>query len=128
MGKMDRLSELPDHITHHILSLLPTIDAVRMSLVSKRWIDMWYSLPVVEFSDSAVFGNYDSDQLCRFVSSCLKLQKNDLLNATDNVISKFKLVTRYYWSYWLDLVAKSNIKVLDISIFSGLKAITASLL
>ena len=36
----DRLSDLPDLIIHHIFSFLPTIDAVRMNTLSKRWIHL----------------------------------------------------------------------------------------
>ena len=36
----DRISELPDGIILHILSYLPTLIAVQMSLLSKRWRHM----------------------------------------------------------------------------------------
>lgn len=34
---IDRLSALPDAVIHHILSFIPTIDGVQMSLFSKHW-------------------------------------------------------------------------------------------
>ncbi|EXB55876.1 Putative F-box/FBD/LRR-repeat protein [Morus notabilis] len=42
---VDRISRLADPVIHRILSLIPTIDADRMSLLSKRWRRMWYSVP-----------------------------------------------------------------------------------
>ena len=41
---MDYISELPDHIIHHILDLVRCPkDAVRTSTLSKRWRKLWYS-------------------------------------------------------------------------------------
>ncbi|XP_076941876.1 putative F-box/LRR-repeat protein At3g58880 [Bidens hawaiensis] len=49
---MDRISELPDFIAHHILSFLnsPT-ELVRMSVLSKTWLHLTASFPVLYFSD-----------------------------------------------------------------------------
>ena len=46
----DRFSELPDALVQKILSLVPTIDAVRMSFLSKHWRNVWHSLPVLDLS------------------------------------------------------------------------------
>ncbi|KAL3621070.1 hypothetical protein CASFOL_035982 [Castilleja foliolosa] len=47
----DRLSQLPQPILHHILSLLPQKDAVRTCLLSKSWRNLWHSRFKVEFND-----------------------------------------------------------------------------
>lgn len=116
---VDRLSELPDNVIHYILSLVSTVDVVRMSILSKRWQRMWYSLPVLCFSDSDDFGKSKSQKLCKFVGKCFTLRKNDLLNVTDTTITKVMLSTTYSWSRtcsWLRLVAKSNVKELDLDL------------
>ncbi|XP_004244670.1 F-box/LRR-repeat protein 25-like [Solanum lycopersicum] len=48
MAKEDRLSDLPDSILIHILSMLRegSIRIVRTSLLSKRWQFLWMSVPV----------------------------------------------------------------------------------
>ncbi|GMN40410.1 hypothetical protein TIFTF001_009633 [Ficus carica] len=95
-AKVDRLSELPDNVIHYFLSLVPTVDAVQMSILSKRW---------------------RSQKPCKFVGKCFTLRKNNLLNVTDTTITKVKLWTAYSWSRtcsWLRLVAKSNRKELDL--------------
>ncbi|OMO89941.1 hypothetical protein CCACVL1_07561 [Corchorus capsularis] len=46
----DRISQLPDELLHHILSFLDTIYAVQMSVLSKRWVSLWRSLPFLHFS------------------------------------------------------------------------------
>ncbi|KAE9461825.1 hypothetical protein C3L33_06300, partial [Rhododendron williamsianum] len=52
---VDPISELPDSILVHILSLLGIEDAVRTQVLSKRWRFLWTFLP------SLVFYYYESD-------------------------------------------------------------------
>ncbi|KAI7753608.1 hypothetical protein M8C21_000669, partial [Ambrosia artemisiifolia] len=53
---MDRISELPESIVHHILSSLNTLDRscstelVRMSVLSKTWFHLTASFPVLYFN------------------------------------------------------------------------------
>ncbi|KAG5589292.1 hypothetical protein H5410_039806 [Solanum commersonii] len=73
----DRLSDLPDSILIHILSMLceDTEDSkkvVRTSVLSKRWQFLWMSVPVsleIEFPDH-IFG--PPDPLQRTECTCLK--------------------------------------------------------
>ncbi|XP_057773777.1 putative F-box protein At2g39415 [Salvia miltiorrhiza] len=49
---LDRLSELPDSLILSILSLLSsTRDVVRTTILSKRWKDLWTTVPCLEFED-----------------------------------------------------------------------------
>lgn len=43
------LSELPDHVLLHIISFLPTKEAIRTSILSKRWEYIWTSIPKLYF-------------------------------------------------------------------------------
>lgn len=45
----DRVSKLPDHILVKILSCLPTIDSVRTSVLSKRWVPLWTQITSLHF-------------------------------------------------------------------------------
>ncbi|KAK2457353.1 FBD-associated F-box protein [Trifolium repens] len=45
----DRLSSLPKIILHCILSKLPENDAVRTSVLSKAWLDTYYTFPILTF-------------------------------------------------------------------------------
>ncbi|XP_009782508.1 F-box/LRR-repeat protein At3g03360-like [Nicotiana sylvestris] len=54
----DRISELPEHILHHILCLLRwPKDIVRTSILSKKWKVIWESLTSVDF-DQRRFQNH----------------------------------------------------------------------
>ncbi|KAL1344739.1 hypothetical protein HN51_018589 [Arachis hypogaea] len=44
-GNEDRLSDLPDCVLIHLLEFLTTKDAVRTTLLSKRWKDLWKRVP-----------------------------------------------------------------------------------
>ncbi|KAK3125302.1 hypothetical protein QOZ80_7BG0602940 [Eleusine coracana subsp. coracana] len=47
----DRISDLPDHLLLNILELLPIAEAVRTSMLSRRWRHVWTRLPLLEFAD-----------------------------------------------------------------------------
>ncbi|KAJ1691976.1 hypothetical protein LUZ63_016131 [Rhynchospora breviuscula] len=46
---IDRISLLPDHVLHHILSFLPLKQAGRTSILSPRWRHVWASLQRLTF-------------------------------------------------------------------------------
>ncbi|KDO41805.1 hypothetical protein CISIN_1g0463801mg, partial [Citrus sinensis] len=60
MEAIDRISFLPDDLTHHIMSLLPMKDIARTSILSKRWMSHWLCFPVQEFDESWFKGRRES--------------------------------------------------------------------
>jgi len=74
---VDRISSLPDELLSYILSFLPTKLAFTTTLLSKRWIPLCYSLPVLAF-DYEVDKKYETKQdyetfdcFCRFVDTLM---------------------------------------------------------
>ncbi|XP_057434680.1 FBD-associated F-box protein At5g56370-like [Lotus japonicus] len=57
MKMEDGISTLPDALLCHILSFLTTKEAVATSVLSKRWIPLWRSVPTLHFKDA----NYHTD-------------------------------------------------------------------
>jgi len=50
----DRISALPIHIVHHILSFLPLDDAMMMTFLSRVWRDVWIGIPILNL-DKTLF-------------------------------------------------------------------------
>ncbi|KAJ7946263.1 F-box/FBD/LRR-repeat protein family [Quillaja saponaria] len=48
----DRIGNFPDEILQHILTLLPTRDAVRTSVLLKRWQYLWMSVTNIDISET----------------------------------------------------------------------------
>ncbi|KAL5573457.1 hypothetical protein UlMin_023054 [Ulmus minor] len=115
LAAKDRISRLPDDIIHHILSSFTTIEVVKLSILSKRWNYLSNSVPFLDFSVGI-------KKFCVRVNRCLKRREDDLLNATNTPISRFKLVRKCYARNiyivrCLNFVAQSgNLKELDLDI------------
>ncbi|CAH1438073.1 unnamed protein product [Lactuca virosa] len=62
----DRLSLLPDALLIYILSFVDTKLAVQSSILSKRWVNLWTLLPVLNF-DSSFFQEEQRYTLDNFV-------------------------------------------------------------
>jgi len=105
----DMISSLPNVIIGHILSFLPTKDALCTCILSKSWRELWRSLSNFDFDDRTskskiIFGNF----MDRFFY---------LHNSRENSITKFRL--RVHGNYpssrlsqWIDAAIKDNIEEL----------------
>ncbi|GAB4840207.1 hypothetical protein Ancab_020972 [Ancistrocladus abbreviatus] len=61
----DLLSDLPLSIVESILQLLPIRDAVKTSILSRRWRYRWASVPQLVFDDKCVNSSVDKAELFR---------------------------------------------------------------
>jgi hypothetical protein len=73
----DMISTLPDAVICHILSFLLTKQSVATSVLSKRWTDLWRSVPVLDFRDVKLDGRETYFRFNEFVYSVL-LSRNPI--------------------------------------------------
>ena len=73
------LDNLPEEILRHILSLLPTIDAIRTSMLSKRWENLWTCIPNLDFQQRL---HYDRPLFLNFVERVLLLHVSNIKKFT----------------------------------------------
>lgn len=60
-GHEDRISDLPDAVLHHILFLLPIRSIAQASILSKRWRQIWYTFPDLDFTSIGVLADAPSN-------------------------------------------------------------------
>ncbi|KAJ3690763.1 hypothetical protein LUZ61_019927 [Rhynchospora tenuis] len=102
MTGTDRISELHDSIITHILSYLPTKEAVQTQRLSKRWRNVWAFVPVLDFDN----GNFSSDDIFLFRPYTAYVQAKfvefiDAVLASRQVqlVDRFSLVWEYQANY-----------------------------
>ncbi|KAM6570491.1 hypothetical protein CsatB_018476 [Cannabis sativa] len=119
----DRISKLPDDLIVHILSFLPTVDAVSTSFLSNRWKLIWYSVPNLSFSITTVNYKSSEDQrkFCNYIDSCLKQRKRGMNFIGDSLLTSFKLQMDCYerskddhLDEWLDFAVENKVKELNL--------------
>ncbi|XP_027060795.1 F-box/LRR-repeat protein At4g14103-like [Coffea arabica] len=74
--KADRISNPPENILSHILSLLPTKDAVRTSVLSTEWVYRWTSIYNISFDDN----------LCNFEACNNKAKRGRFMSFVERVL------------------------------------------
>lgn len=102
----DRISQLPDVLIHDILSHFPTKDAVRTSVLSTRWRNLWQRVVRLDL-ESCHFQNFS--EFVSFTDRFFNYHR-------DSLISKVCLIICHNLSItpWIDLVTARGIQHLDI--------------
>ncbi|KAH9620334.1 hypothetical protein KSS87_007849 [Heliosperma pusillum] len=69
LNSMDRLSDLPDSIIHHIISFLGTQEACRTTILAKRWVHIWPTGLILDFRPQFFVPKIDGVSLAEFFKS-----------------------------------------------------------
>ncbi|KAL5547375.1 hypothetical protein UlMin_007062 [Ulmus minor] len=117
-SNVDRISKLPDSVILHILALLPTVEVIRTSLISKRWRHLWNSVPALEFCDVGV----EEQKFYNFVNKCLEHRMIGKRQVNGLGINRFKLEMHGYGGSsvhvdrWLSFAVQQHLEELDLHI------------
>ncbi|KAI5332843.1 hypothetical protein L3X38_022972 [Prunus dulcis] len=121
MGDKDWISELPDALLCRILSFLPTtIWAVRTSILSKRWNNVWTCVPNLDLDCGGNFGYHhcDHDRFAMFVDRVL-------CSRDSSDIKKFRLRTCVTdlarVEGWICTAVRRNVVELELELDAGEK-------
>jgi hypothetical protein len=92
-AKVDIISKLPDSLISHILSCLSTKDAVRTSVLSKKWIDKWTLINkvIIDEDDSVLYYS----RMTKASSGKLCQKKNTEINCKSTLYKLCLQVTSY---------------------------------
>ncbi|KAH0913235.1 hypothetical protein HID58_036556 [Brassica napus] len=79
MPGCDMISELPDSLLTQILSYLPTGDSVQTGILSKRWKNLWLSVPALDLNCFLIAYEDDEEVLFTFVERFLEFSPESSL-------------------------------------------------
>ncbi|KAL7110865.1 hypothetical protein ACP275_05G052600 [Erythranthe tilingii] len=114
---MDRISELSDDILHRILYFLSQEDAVRTSVLSKSWRDIWCTRPNLDLSDTNFkqeFLSTAEKTLQRYCDQRMCLEEFRLSISLD--YSDLKSV--WFLEKWIRTLPNMGVKEFRLSIYS----------
>jgi hypothetical protein len=115
-GNIKSLGSLPEEVLRHILSFLPTRDAIRTSVLSKRWEFLWVSIPNLDFERDTSYDRrlVERELLMNFVDRALCLRDS-------SVIKRFTLCCDVLFDAsrvctWISTALSHNVQELNIDI------------
>ncbi|OMO98206.1 hypothetical protein CCACVL1_04298 [Corchorus capsularis] len=112
------ICSLPDPIIHHILSFLPTKDAVKTSILSKRWQFLWTFVTNFEFDEKlSKYEVVNEDKRRKFMSFVERV----LLISNSSDIRRFELFCNVLSDQcrintWIHAVIKRKVQKLILRI------------
>ncbi|XP_059436032.1 F-box/LRR-repeat protein At4g14103-like [Corylus avellana] len=116
-GNSQCLADLPEEVLRHILSLLPTRDAARTSVLSKRWEYLWATIPNLDFRPSLPSDWCKSNRrlLMNFVERVLCLRDSYAIKQFTLSCDVLRDAARV--NTWISAVVRHNVQELNISLY-----------
>lgn len=134
-GDTDRISMLPDDLICKILSILPTKYAVGTSVLSKRWQDMWASVPTLNFDDSLYFNKTIARGLSKTKmdvdSKFMSFVESVLIGSQVSCFESFCFERHYVddefrVNSWISFVLEHNVRKMELRYYASLPIILPS--
>lgn len=119
----DRITNLPDGIINHILSLLPTKDAILTSAISTKWKSIWASLSTLEVTEWDFYprgGAWYNDEkraeaYCKFLTFVYEVLVGGDMPYLEKVAIKGSAIHPSHIESWINAAIDRNIRELDVS-------------
>ncbi|CAI8618431.1 unnamed protein product [Vicia faba] len=119
-GKPDLISTLPDGVLSSILSSLSIDEAVRSSILSKRWIPLWKYAPHLDFDGTRMMKSFvnatgkDAREYGKLVNSILHHHLGDLISCRFIHLPKNLIVGDV--KGWIEYVMEKNKRMTHLSL------------
>ncbi|KAJ7963137.1 F-box/LRR-repeat protein [Quillaja saponaria] len=123
---IDLISQMPDPIIHHILSLLRSAkDVARTSILSKRWRYIWYSFSVLIFDQWKILAQgrgenrRDKNQIFKdYVNNSMQVHLEQYPSIQKLVLhmTSCDLELVPHINSWISFAAEKNVKELDLHV------------
>ncbi|XP_061988356.1 F-box/FBD/LRR-repeat protein At1g16930-like [Rosa rugosa] len=121
----DRISGLPGAVLCHILSFLSTREAVKTSVLSHRWKNVWASVPILDFDEEEYYLEYvfrtlsrpigyDPDWFAQFVNRVLLFRCPGDIHRFRLVATRMHDVSLIY--AWISTAIRRNVVELDLRV------------
>ncbi|GAU41368.1 hypothetical protein TSUD_390550 [Trifolium subterraneum] len=129
----DRLSSLPDEILIHILSFLPTNQAIFTSILSKRWIHLWRHVPTLYFINKKLNSSQDIHHFNKFVKAVLHSRDYSLSSCSINTFIldiQYDVSKLLYYDHgssitninnWVNLAVQRKVQYLHLYLHARIK-------
>ncbi|KAK3004073.1 hypothetical protein RJ639_019945 [Escallonia herrerae] len=114
----DRLSNLPDEILCHILSFLPTKNAVTTSILSSRYFSLWSCIPVLNFHYQPHL--HSPQKFVEFVNKVLAGNRSPSINTfklSFKNCTDLELISTV--NHLIKVVIKRSIVKMELSVFAN---------
>ncbi|KAI3919023.1 hypothetical protein MKW92_025027 [Papaver armeniacum] len=108
---VDRISNLPDSLIHHILSFLKIKHVAQTSVLSKKWSYIWITVPILDFHDWGCFEPTDmkTNEFMDFVDGTL-LRRYSGANIQRFSITWHKHLNVNRVNSWITFAVRHNVQ------------------
>ncbi|CAI9771266.1 unnamed protein product [Fraxinus pennsylvanica] len=120
INNVDRISQLPDSLCHHVLSFLSAADAGMTVFLSRRWRFLWYSSPVYNFDEKYFVNTISYSSPANFLMFLERTLAHRQWYFNHLGIEKFRIYMRMFYELnplalnWVVFALNCNVKELVI--------------